>query len=223
MHVFKCKNCGKCCSIFGIKKNFLPIFDWELEIIKILPNKEKLIIKPTTIFHDSISEKYFAVIYGLFNIPCIYLENNECTNYENRFFVCRSFPILWTAKTTPDGIFADHCFGKCKNSKPEELIELLTKRQFTNKGISRNTKKAYPDCYDYCVNSNKINLYLTKLLIKLEEKKKIRIKRIELEEICEEKRKEITPFLKFLEERKLITKKKKELLEKKFEKRKRLS
>lgn len=216
MQTFECKNCGHCCSKFGKEKNFLPIYDWELESIKKLDTENKTNTKPTTVFLDLLTKKYFAVIYGIHNSPCIFLENNKCTIYEKRPFVCRTFPMLWTAKLIPDRIFDKGCFGFCKNDNSEIFLQSLTKKPYTLKEISAHTKKIYGKCYDHCLNSNKINLYLTKLLIKLEEKNKIKLKRISYDELTPEIIKSCSPLFDFLIDEEIISENKKNKLTTKF-------
>lgn len=181
--VFKCQRCGACCQKFGHgSRNYLPLYDWEVKDFHETAKKQnlKLDIRPVSVFYDSNTKEFFCVIYGLFNPPCpFYSSSVGCTIYENRPFVCRTFPLFWIPSTVPDRIFGEHCFGYCNSFDHYLFLQSLTKKPLAKKGISRRVHSCYGECYDFCLKSNKINLLITKLLRDLENKNIISLTKID--------------------------------------------
>lgn len=95
---FQCKKCGQCCKRFA--KGFLPL--WEFEVYEMLElAKEKGIeipagkIKPVDPLFEEITGVIVFPYYGLFMEPCPFLDKkNNCRIYDQRFSICRRFPIL---------------------------------------------------------------------------------------------------------------------------------
>jgi Fe-S-cluster containining protein len=69
---YKCNQCGKCCRQFN-----LPV-----------KNQEELIKKFNEHFGFKLKSYEIKV---LFSGECEFLENNKCTNYENRPKLCKEF------------------------------------------------------------------------------------------------------------------------------------
>jgi len=214
---FSCQKCGACCQKFGHgNRNYLPLYDWEVpELENIAKSKNiEIDIRPVSIFYDSISKKFFAVIYGMFDPPCrFYSKEKGCTIYENRPFVCRTFPLFWLPSTVPDRIFGAHCFGHCNMFNHDLFLQSLTKKPLTTKGISRRVHKYYGNCYISCYGSNKVNIYITNLLKELEEKNILCLTKIDYGTNID-----VMPFFEFLVKNKIISEKKKGKLIERFEK-----
>ena len=219
---FSCEKCGACCQKFGNgSRNYLPLYDWEVNELKKISKSRNidLDIRPVSVFYDSITKKFFAVIYGLFNPPCpFYSKEKGCTIYEKRPFVCRTFPLFWLPSTVPDKIFGIHCFGHCNLFNHDLFLQSLTKKLLTTKGLSRRVHNYYGDCYFYCLNSNKVNLFITKLLRKTEDKKIICPTKIDsrVSGIG------IFPFFEFLVNNKTISEKQKQKILNRFNKLKKI-
>lgn len=172
MKKFNCVNCGSCCS-FG-KQGYLPLYYWEVSLILEIAKQKKILLdlRPVVIFHDKISEKYFSIIYGMFNDSCVFRKDN-CTIYKDRPFVCRAYPLFWTPKYLIDGHFGIHCFGYCKNYNHQAFLDNLQKHKLNSKILLKKSKTNYSESYLSCLRSNKVNLKLSNILRDLESKKRI--------------------------------------------------
>jgi Fe-S-cluster containining protein len=171
---FECKSCGACCEKFGEKG--LPLFEFEVEHLKKISGEKNLDIRPTEIFLDKISEKKFAVLYGLFNQPCIFLDKNKkCKIYEERFLICKQFPVFSTPK-----------FRFAKKENEPKFFECKCfdcKKHFSEKKLNeKELQEFYGDCYKSALESNKETERIMKILIDLQKRKIIDIEGISFEE-----------------------------------------
>ena len=161
---FECKSCGTCCKKFGEKG--LPLFEFEVDRLKKISTSKNLDIRPVEIFLDRISGKKFCVLYGLFNQPCIFLENNKCKIYDDRFFICRQFPIFSTEKFK---------FAKIKG-KPEffECKCFDCKMHFKENNFNeKELNDFYGGCYEAALDVNNETERIMKLLLNLQKQGKI--------------------------------------------------
>ncbi|MFA5855992.1 MAG: YkgJ family cysteine cluster protein [Candidatus Pacearchaeota archaeon] len=210
MKPFICKDCVQCCTEFGSTNGtgYLPVYEWELVILKDLANKNNidLKIKPVTVLYDKISKQTFCVVYGIFNSPCIFLKNNKCSIYKSRPLVCKSYPLFWS----PDykQVITKSCFGLCPNIDHDEFLSNI--KGMNKDEIKKYFKKIYGDTYKNCNQSNRINLALTDLLKGLEKDKKIFLEEL----YSKDYPKDIISLTEFLLNNKLVSKKELEELRK---------
>jgi len=115
---FSCDRCGQCCR--GFEKplknegktqsdiDFMDgplyyysnasqlrpaLFGWEVELLSHL--NKNFEFTPRTFVYDVKTSKPLVLTYNLNNDRCVFLEEeNNCSIYENRPLVCRSFPLV---------------------------------------------------------------------------------------------------------------------------------
>lgn len=162
---FECASCGACCTKFGEKG--LPLFEFEVTQLKKISANKKLDIRPTEIFLDKLSGKKFAVLYGLFDQPCIFLnKDKKCKIYKERFLICRQFPIFSTENFKFSKIKDEPEFFDCKCFD--------CKKQFNNGNPSKvRLKNFYGDCYVSAEKANKKTERIMDLLINMQEQGKV--------------------------------------------------
>jgi len=168
---FDCKKCGKCCESFGNLGNCLPLFEWEVDELKSIAQKEGLIldIKPFIFWLDKKSGFAFTIQYGLFNEPCPFLKNKSCSIYENRPLICRQFPLLRTPFFQDDRKLNSPYFLRCENFNNKAFLAQLLDTSKDNK-MKRSEwepkyKETYGKCYEFCLQTDFI---LKSMLIFLE-------------------------------------------------------
>jgi Fe-S-cluster containining protein len=167
MERFVCQGCGKCCKKFGDKG--LPLFDFEVEKLrKEYRGEYKLNIRPTEIFLDKKSGKRFAVLYGLFNEPCIFLKDNKCTIYNERFLICRAFPIFSTASFKFNKIAGLLEFFECdKVDCRKKFSEFVGSEIKSLVEIENHMKEIYGECFENALKSNKESEKIMETLLEL--------------------------------------------------------
>lgn len=188
MEKFACKNCGSCCKKFGLKG--LPLFEEEVERIKKL-SEDKLDIRPTEIFIDKKSGKKFAVLYGMFNEPCPFLTENSCSIYDQRFLICKQFPVFSTEKFKFSKLKDEPEFFDCKCFD--------CKKHFSKGNPTKSMlKNFYSDCYTAAAESNAKTEKIMDLLVSLQELGKADLSGIDHQKISNSA--EILSFSEFLKE-----------------------
>jgi Fe-S-cluster containining protein len=213
---FKCKKCSCCCRKFGggdgAKEPHLPIFEWEVEIIKKIAKERgiNLDIRPSDVFLDKKSDTAFCCMYGLFNEPCNFLKENKCSIYEKRPLVCRMFPLFCTPEFAANG-FNLGCFWKCQNFNNAALIEYLKGK---TKGESiKELKKIYGNSYENCFKGSFIRREIEERIIRYSRENLIDLVKLEPKEYEKYK---IIPFFGFLVKRNIIDEDQKKILILKF-------
>lgn len=119
---FACQHCGKCCSRVsldaepsqesGAVKEFpsfakngyvlfchkptLSLFDWEAERLEELAkvNGRKLTLVPYKAVYDLKTKTAIILQYTFLEKDCPFHISNRCTIYQDRPFICRSFPVF---------------------------------------------------------------------------------------------------------------------------------
>jgi len=188
---FKCSGCGKCCSKFG-DKHYLPLYDWEVEVL-LKEAKEKNIkinIKPLKYFLDKKSGIIVVFLYGMFNEPCVFLENNHCSIYKNRPSICKKFPLGYTPRMCPK-MFNLDCFYICPEFNARKFMasvlnlkeeELETKGKEPTKLNTATTdpifKAFFGEIFDYCTQENMAEMYIGKSIQMLKEKNLIKLRKV---------------------------------------------
>ena len=153
MGKFNCVACGKCCRKFGRKG--LPLFDFEIERIKKIASDRNFIldIRPveSVVGEDG---KEVVALYGMFNEPCPFLLGGKCSIYEERFLICKQFPIFSTAKFKFGKGVPE--FMECKNFDcVGEFKKFIGKEKKSFQEVENYLKETYGECYDGCLESNK--------------------------------------------------------------------
>jgi Fe-S-cluster containining protein len=173
MEKFFCNGCGKCCKKFGEKG--LPLFDFEVEKLrKSYKGKEKLDIRPTEIFLDRKSGKRFAVLYGLFNEPCIFLKDDKCQIYNERFLICRSFPIFSTTSFKFNKSIGVPEFMECFSFDcKKKLSNFIGNETKSPSEIENYLKEVYGECFEFAKKSNKESERIMETLLELTREEKI--------------------------------------------------
>jgi Fe-S-cluster containining protein len=149
MEKFICEGCGNCCKKFGPKG--LPLFDFEKErALKIAKQLGlKLDIRPTEIVDGK------TVLYGMFSEPCPFLKDNKCSIYDERFLICRQFPIFSTASFKFSKISGVPEFMECPNFDcKKKLSEFIGDEIKTIPEIENYLKETYGECFDFAKKSN---------------------------------------------------------------------
>lgn len=191
MEKFSCKNCGACCTRFGIE-GALPFFEWEIDKVKkeAKNRKIKLNIKPLNLMFDEISGIYFFPQYGMFNEPCPFLGKEKCLIYSKRPAVCRMFPLIKTPLIEEKNI-GFGWFSFCPNFNPEKFI-----KEKENLSIEQVREKfdEFGECNEVCFKATKSRNKIDEIMKKLIQEKRVKLR--SAQEI-EEKIKAL-PILRFL-------------------------
>jgi len=178
MFRFNCISCGKCCIKFGGKG--LPLFDFEVEKARRLAGNKKLNVLPTEIFLDKKSGKKFAVLYGLFEEPCPFLEDKKCSIYKERFLICGQFPLFCSAEFKFAKIAGLPEFMECKNFDcTKNFSEFLGKETKSLKEIQDYLAEVYGSCFEGCLKSNKETDYIMNELLEMEKQGKIDLESVD--------------------------------------------
>jgi uncharacterized protein len=97
-----CTQCGNCCKSL---------------MISIAPHEETFFSKYFNLPQTKATDKYLSKgISGgtiMSNMPCIFLADNKCTVYENRFTDCREFPHLHKPNFSSRFFGMIFYYGKC--------------------------------------------------------------------------------------------------------------
>jgi len=97
-----CTSCGNCCKSL---------------MVSILPEERHFFGDHFTIDQTAAEEKYLAAGTDgdtiMSNMPCVFLSENKCTVYENRFSDCREFPHLHKADFTSRLFSVIGNYGMC--------------------------------------------------------------------------------------------------------------
>jgi len=210
---FKCLQCGACCKNISGKltsSRGLPLFEWEVNKIKILAKRYKLNIKikPIDIVLDKKSNSYFCTGYLLANEPCAFLKNNKCLIHKNRPIICRAFPIA------KNPLFLNNipnlsCFSKCPkfnfNNFLSNSLNLKEGKSYeiSKKEIIKKYKKVF-DKETMAASFARDNIFrdFNNLMYNLSKDNLI-----DLKVIKKEKKIIPIPFLQFLVKREFISKK----------------
>jgi Fe-S-cluster containining protein len=174
MENFVCSGCGNCCKKFGPKG--LPLFDFEVEKIKNIVTG--LDIRPTEVFLDKKSGIKFSVLYGLFDEPCPFLEKNICKIYNNRFLICRQFPIFSTANFKFSSNTGLPSFMKCTKFDCKGKFEEFAKAKCVSE-IENYLKETYGDCFEFAKKSNEETERIMNKLIELEKSGKVELEGVD--------------------------------------------
>jgi Fe-S-cluster containining protein len=173
MDKFVCDGCGKCCRKFGQKG--LPLFDFEVERLrKMYKGNEKLDIRPTEIFLDRKSGKRFAVLYGLFNEPCVFLKDGKCLIYDERFLICRAFPVFSTASFKFNKVAGVPEFMECFSFDcRRKLADFIGSETKSLGEIEDYMKETYGECFEFALKSNNESEKIMDELLELAEGGKV--------------------------------------------------
>jgi len=178
---FECNGCGKCCRNFG-KDGFLPLWEWEVEEYEKLASEKGVMlqIEPEAVIHDRKSGLLFCLKYGMRfgmnNQPCLFLNENRCSIYENRSLACRVFPMAKTPYETHR--IDDTNFGTCPALNVEKFFQAVGATR--EKGIkiksqetARLFREFFVDNYDYCEQNEVITAVVKRTLSSLVYQKKV--------------------------------------------------
>jgi Fe-S-cluster containining protein len=164
MAVFICKKCGECCKFFP--EHCLPLRSWEVKNLNVLAKEKgiKLNILPVLCYFDKKSKIAFCMGYGMYNEPCPFLVESNCSIYEDRPLICKIYPVfnyLPIINATPKFNFFSN-FGKCSNNDPKEIFkQYITDNQiyYNLNELNSKFKEIYGFNYLYSYQNSIINYY----------------------------------------------------------------
>jgi Fe-S-cluster containining protein len=197
MDKFICHGCAKCCKKFGPKG--LPLFEFEKKRAEEMALKRgiKLNIGPTEVFRDLKSGKKFAVLYGLFQEPCPFLVDNRCSVYEERFMICKQFPIFSTASFKFAKIKGMPEFMDCNSFDTKKQFSQFLGTEFKNVSEVENYLKAtYENCFSVAKQANKESERIMDVLLKFIEQGKIDLQSVDYKSL--QKDEQILGFSEFI-------------------------
>ena len=201
---FKCKSCGECCRNFQEKGKCIPLFDFEVEILKNISNEKniKIEFKPIKYLLEENSQIVFVYLYGLNHDICPLLKENKCSIYTKRPLICRQFPLLWTAQFHKGNDFGASCFSECKHfdSKKEFEKRFFEREQATDWEIDYYLKETYQDCFDWAIKGNSIGIKILEIIKKHDKSGNFKLKEISETEL---NKYPILSFSEFLKLKKL--------------------
>ena len=95
---FPCKQCGKCCTLLAKKEwTGISLFPWEKHLF---PPED---IRPSLGLGENPEDPDFKIFLYTYNVPgCKYLRETQCTIYQQRPLVCRSYPFRVTKQGDKD-------------------------------------------------------------------------------------------------------------------------
>ena len=97
-----CTNCGNCCKTL---------------MVGILPEERPFFAAHFKLSSQEAGEQYLATGASgdtiMSNMPCVFLCENKCTVYENRFTDCREFPHLHKKNFTGRLFSVMNSYGRC--------------------------------------------------------------------------------------------------------------
>ncbi len=180
MDKFICHGCAKCCKKFGPKG--LPLFEFEKKKAEEIALQRGIIldIRPTEVFLDKLSGNRFAVLYGLFQEPCPFLKDNKCTIYDERFMICRQFPVFSTASFKFAKITGAPDFMECGSFDTKKQFSQFLGNEFKSiPEIEEYLKNTYENCFEIAKKSNEETEKIMNTLISLEKEGKIELQSID--------------------------------------------
>lgn len=181
---FECKKCGECCKKFGLK-GWLPLWEWEAEKLKQVAEGKNisLNLQPIDMALDKRSGLAFFIHYVLIQEPCPFLINNQCSIYEDRPLVCRSFPLL-ESHLFDEGV-ANLNLGKCPNINFKEFTNYVKGGddkepvKVNKKEIIRKYKEIFDEeIFASTFQIDTIKKFIDKIMKELIDDKKIKIRKI---------------------------------------------
>jgi len=95
---------------------------------------------PVVCYFDKKSKIAFCMSYGMYNEPCPFLINDNCSIYEDRPLICKMYPVLNylpAINTFNPKLDFFNNFGKCSNNDPKEIF----KQYITGDQIHYNTNE----------------------------------------------------------------------------------
>ncbi|MBP7708415.1 YkgJ family cysteine cluster protein [Candidatus Pacearchaeota archaeon] len=197
MDKFICHGCAKCCKKFGPKG--LPLFEFEKKKAKEIALRKGIAINilPTEVFLDKKSGQRFAVLYGLFQEPCPFLKDNQCSIYDERFMICRQFPVFSTASFRFAKIKGAPEFMECGNfDTAKQFSQFLSKEFKSIPEIEEYLKNTYETCFDVAKKSNEESERIMDKLIALEKEGKIDLKSVDYKSLKKDEK--VLGFSEFL-------------------------
>lgn len=180
---FECKKCGHCCINMG-EKNYLPLWEWEVDRLKELAEKKgiSINIRPVDMMLDKRTNLSVSMQYQI-RAPCPFLINNECSIYKERPLICKSFPMVNDVYFSGNTIDLD--IGDCNAFTSEEY-------KFAIKGTIEDGKFEIPkgelkkryinffgeEIFYYSVLMHQIKAYALTILKHMIENKMIKFRKI---------------------------------------------
>ena len=212
MDKFECKNCGACCTKFGVM-GALPFFEWEIIKVKKEADKRKikLNIQPINLMLDEISGLYFFPQYGMFNEPCPFLGQGKCLIYSKRPYVCRMFPLIKIPLFEEIKIKFDW-FSFCPNFDLKKFVEETNSENLNQEELNKKFEE-FGECNRVCFRATRTRNKLDEIIKRLIDKGKVKLNQIkEGEEI-----KKPLSIMEFLVRIKAITPREKREIIREFE------